>query len=272
MALELTQLERPPGALAVLMGEAGAGKTSYLLNFKPESTAIWPVVGEEGVNVLAGTGIRSLPMFVDWDRSIEVAKELAKGPEHHGLRVVGLDSVTALSRLIERKVIDDHPGAATLAIPNQSFGYGYDCVSMLINELLGYVQGMVNRGMIVVLLAHTHIKTKQCADQEDHPYVTIRALSRVREAIVEKMDVGAILRVRVMKTGGGNGKAQSQMATIIDTDDRELVAHKVTWAETKCRYDPQHLLDYPIALKGRRDNVLALLCLGEIQRAIGGSR
>jgi len=197
--------KKPP--CIVIYGQHGVGKTTFACS------AVRPVV----IRTEDGLGVLETPAFPVADRlgTVLEAIEVLDTTEHK-YRTVVLDSADWLEPLIWAEVCAEH-NVQNIEQVGGGFGKGYVAADKHWKSVLDGFTALRDRGMTVILIAHSEIKTFNAPDTEPYeryqPKLHKRASALVQEwadiigfaheeVIVQKTETGFNKKVR-RGTGAG---------------------------------------------------------------------
>ncbi|MCQ4165108.1 ATP-binding protein [Tahibacter harae] len=178
MAISLASISRsvrnslPPRV--VIHGEGGVGKTTFAANaYRPIFLPF-----EDG---LAGLEVDSFPQITAYADAVAAINSLRAEAHEYGTVVV--DSLDWLEPLIWQKVAIDNGKRSIEDIP---YGKGYVEAAPLWREILDGLNALrTERGMAVILIAHSEIKRFEAPDSEPYDRYQIK-LHKTAGALVRE--------------------------------------------------------------------------------------
>lgn len=201
--------ESLPPQKIVLHGVQGIGKTTFGDTF--ESAVILPT--EDGIGKLEAS---HFPVMTSYQQIIDAISALH---EEHPFKTVVVDSLDWLEPLVWEATCQTHEKPSI-----ESFGYGKGYVEadkqwrMLMG---GFDSLRANRGMHVVLLAHSEIKNVAPPDSESYDRYQMRLHKRALALWSEWADIVLFMnyRINIKKEKSGFDKDR---ARAIGTGDRVI--------------------------------------------------
>lgn len=168
MAINLEELKpkkstKPPRIVFYAVG--GFGKTTFASQ-APSPVFIQAEDGQ-GQLELAGKQVET------YDDILEMISFLAE--EEHGFKTVVLDTMDSIEKIIQSEVVKrtSEAGKQITSIEDIGFGKGYVKANELWNELLQALNFLRdNKGMMIVLLGHTKVKTFTPPDNDAYDRYT----------------------------------------------------------------------------------------------------
>jgi len=137
---------RPPRI--ILYGTEGIGKSSFCALSKTKKTLYLNI--EDGLDLIDAAKIK-VSSYQDYTKKIDLLLKEEKLPYD----CICIDTLDALERLVQKYVASKHDKPTVMDIP---FGKGVaECASIIGSELLK-LDKFRNKGLIVVLTAHSQIK------------------------------------------------------------------------------------------------------------------
>lgn len=231
--IDLANLAQPAdhgGLIVLVMGEPGAGKTTF------GATMPAPVIAslEEGESSLIGRpDVRMLPRANDADEfAFQVS---AIRCEKHDFRTLVIDSVTTYLGLVEADILEtDRNAGRNPETLNQALGgYGAGQRAME-NRAEGFCKYCMDirreRGMNVVWIGHQIVETINPPDGASYDRYTLGGFGRAAAKFIQYADVVGVVRQQaaVIKQPDGRNIAKS-------TGAREFVCTPTPSAVTKNR-------------------------------------
>jgi hypothetical protein len=191
-----THKKKPP--CIVVYGQHGIGKTTFACS------AVRPVVlrTEDGLGVLETPAFPVATTFSDILEAIEVLHV-----SEHKYRTVVVDSLDWLEPLIWAEVCREN-SVANIEQVEKGYGKGYVFADRHWKSVLDGLTALRDRGMTVILLAHSEIKTFNAPDTEPYERYQPKLHKRASALVQEWADVigFAHLDVVVQKTETGFNK------------------------------------------------------------------
>lgn len=185
----------------ILYGTRGIGKSTFGAMF-PKPIFI-PC--EDGLQDLA---VDTFPLCTSFADVMQNTWEL--GHEDHPFQTVAIDTMDWAVRLAERQVCDS---AGKDAITDFSFGKGYGAVLELISKLLKLLDGCVDRGMEVLILAHAKIERFEDPSHEGYDRYGMKLHKTIDELIAEWADEYLFANHEVIVKKSGEGFNETTKAT-----------------------------------------------------------
>jgi hypothetical protein len=210
----------------VLAGTEGVGKSTFA------SCAPSPIFlgAEDGT---AQLDVARLPEPLSWEDALDAVVLLTD--EQHDFKTLAIDTLDWLEPLCWEKACR---GAGKKSIEDFSFGKGYIAALDLWRELLAMLDRMrTKRGMHVILIAHTWIKTfKNPEESGDYDRYELKLHAKTGGLIKEWADAVLFARHEVYtKESNGRTKGYSDGTRVIHTERR------AAW-DAKNRFGlPEHL-------------------------------
>lgn len=203
---DLKQVSKSGPARFLIHGVPKVGKTTLASEF-PNPVFIQTEDGENDTEITTFGKLESLT---------QVHEALgALFNEDHGFQTVVIDSVTALQRLVKEAVLAERPtnekGKPVKSLNDYGFGAGYGYVTQKFDEIWQALEWLnKERGMYVVMIGHTVIKSVEPPDGEPYARYQIDLDKQVEALLQRETDVIAFLdtarNVRESEDGGGFGK------------------------------------------------------------------
>ena len=218
-----THKKKPP--CIVVYGPHGVGKTTFACS------AVRPVV----IRTEDGLGVLDTPAFPVADNlgSVLEALEVLHTTEHK-YRTVILDSLDWLEPLIWADVCREN-GVQNIEQVEKGYGKGYVFADKHWKAVLDGFTALRDRGMTVILIAHSEIKTFNAPDTEPYERYQPKLHKRASALVQEWADVigFAHLEVIVQKTETGFNK---KVRRGTGTGSRLLSLHEQPAYLAKTRY------------------------------------
>jgi hypothetical protein len=218
---------RPPRVL--LYGVEGIGKSSF------GSQAPKPIFiqTEDGLDEI---NCDRFPLAIKFDDVTSALKTLQS--ESHGYETVVIDSLDWLERLVWDKLCEQY---SVTSIEKVDGGYarGYMLALSLWREVLNLLNALRNRGMVVILIAHS--KVERFEDPESSPYDRYSPrLHKHAGALISEWCDAVLFATRKMRTqsedGGFNRKRTIAHAIGKDGGERIMRAFGSPSCVAKNRY------------------------------------
>jgi hypothetical protein len=196
MAFDLTSIAKtgqsslPPRI--VLHGPQGIGKTTFCASM--DAPVFIPT--EDG---LAGVDVQAFPLATELSQVKEALASLAKSD----FKTIVIDSADWLEALIHKQVCKEHSKENI-----ESFGYGkgYTLALQHWRELLRILDWYrVERGMAVVLIAHSEIRRFDSPDTESYDRYGVKLHKTASALMVEWADIVAFANWLVMTSETDTG-------------------------------------------------------------------
>lgn len=235
MAISLASLKRgkdhaPPRI--IIAGTPGVGKTTWACS------APAPVViqTEDGLAPLIDAGLlpSDLARFPLAGSYADVLGAIAAlYQEEHEFKTLVLDSLDWLEPLVWQKVCADHGKSSV-----EEFGYGkgYIEADKTWAEVIAGLNALRNdRGMAIILTAHTEVKRFESPDEPPYDRYQIKLHKRAHAMLEEWADVIGTARFKNListetkgtgKTAQKTHKAVSQMDRVLYTSERPSAVAK----------------------------------------------
>lgn len=222
------KVNRPP--LIVVYGPDGVGKTTFA------GDAPAPIfLGTE-----RGSSTLDVARFVDidtWSDVLQCVKELIE--EKHSYQTLVIDSLDWLEPLIFKRVCDDDPkGAKTIEKAAGGYGKGYEEAMIYWRELSRGIERLRDKGMAVIMVAHSEVKTAQDPMVADYDRYQL-ALQKKGSAFIRQY-ADAVLFANFE-------------SHVVKTDDRgsaKGIGHgvRVLWTERRPAFDAKNRYGMPFRL------------------------
>ena len=247
MAISLETLKTgvskaPPRIL--MYGSEKVGKTTLAAN-APNPIFLRTEDGEGKLDMTSW----DLKSFDDFIQAITVLSN-----EKHEFQTIVIDTIDWFEPMIFAQVIKDRPqnekGKTVTNIDDYGYGKGYmyamDYWSQVI-EALNYIRN--ERNMMIILLAHTHIKSYSPPDSEAYDRFTLKMNEKASEKLMEFVDCIFFARKKVFLREDDKGKNKA----VGTGDGREIMTESLPSFRAGNRYN----LPASIPLDGNTWNVIA---------------
>jgi len=218
---------RPPRVL--LYGVEGIGKSSF------GSQAPKPIFiqTEDGLDEI---NCDRFPLATTFDEVISALKTLQS--ESHDYESVVIDSLDWLERLVWDKLCEQY-AVASIEKVDGGYARGYMLALSLWREVLDLLNALRNRGMVVILIAHS--KVERFEDPESSPYDRYSPrLHKHAGALINEWCDAVLFATRKMRTqsedGGFNRKRTIAHAIGKDGGERIMRAYGSPSCVAKNRY------------------------------------
>lgn len=190
MAISLASISKTTRASAppriVVHGVQGCGKSTFGAGaYKPIFLPF-----EDG---LSGIETNAFPLIQSWEDTVSALDSLAAEP--HGFGTVVLDSLDWLEPLIWARVARD---AGKDSIEGISYGKGYAEAITYWRTLLDKLGALRERGMAVILIAHTEIKRFDAPDMDAFDRYVLKLHKSASALVVEWADVVGLAQVETV--------------------------------------------------------------------------
>ena len=231
MAISLASLKTgiskaPPRIL--MYGAEKVGKTTMAAN-APNPIFLRTEDGEGKLDMTSW----DIKSFDDFIQAITVLSN-----EEHDFQTVVVDTIDWFEPLIFAQVIKDRPqsekGKAITNIDDYGYGKGYmyamDYWSQVIDGL-NYLR--TTKNMMVILLAHTHIKSYSPPDSEAYDRFTLKMNEKASEKLMEFVDCIFFARKKVFLREDDKGKNKA----IGTAEGREIMTESLPSFRAGNRYN-----------------------------------
>jgi len=167
MLAQVTKGTRGRPSLIVMHGVEGIGKTS-LAAHSPGAVFIMPK-GETGLETLIGAGrvpaTAHFPELHLWSDLLEAVTQLIEGDHNH--RTLVIDTINAAERLCHEHVCREQYGGDWGRSGFANFNQGFETSLAEWRKLLGLCDRLRDRGVGILLTAHTVVRTHRNPDGAD---------------------------------------------------------------------------------------------------------
>lgn len=178
----------------------------------------------------------------------------------HGYKTLVIDSITSLSRMIEKEIIAEEPNARNQTMAKAHGGYGK--AYTILAERLSFIRDVCEqirdeRGMAIVFISHSDSETYDPPDGEPYTRHALQIHKKARGPFVDGVDLLAYMTMDVMTKGGDGEKTKA-----VSTGQRLLRCTANASSDAKNRYDIEG--DIPV-VKGKNpllDYIPALMQYG----------
>ncbi len=181
MAISLASIARTTRASAapriVVHGLQGVGKSTFAAG--AHNPIFLPF--EDG---LTGIEIPAFPLLTSYEQAIEALDSLAL--EQHEFNTVVLDSLDWLEPHIWARVARDN---GKESIESIAYGKGYIEATAYWRMILARLNALRDRGMAVVLIAHTQVKRFDAPDTDAYDRYEIKLHKAASALVVEWADI-----------------------------------------------------------------------------------
>lgn len=212
-----------PAQKFLVYGIPGIGKTSFGATFR--NPVLLPV--EDGASAI---DIMALPLATTYAQVIESIKFLMGD---HPYKTLVIDSLDWIEPLVWQAVCDEH-GKQSI----EAFGYGkgyIECDKVWRHIMGGLDYLRYNKGMDIVLLAHSEIKTVSPPDTDQYDTYQIKMQKRAFALWTEWAETVLFLnyKVNILKTSTGIGQERVRGSgtgdRVIYTAERPAYKAKSRW-------------------------------------------
>jgi len=197
---QITKTNKQTGIKAVIYGATGMGKTTLACS-TPKPLLI-PTEG--GYTDVDPEKVAILPQVIrDFDVLTNVLKDLVNCyseenglvlPDGREIKSIVLDSITATERLIHDKIIRSdkkflpgNPANVTMESAINGYSSAYNSAAEKVSELLRRLEYFSNRGINVIIIAHSiSYLEKDIAMGEEYTYTDCAFLQLNRTAIMDE--------------------------------------------------------------------------------------
>lgn len=180
MAISLASISKggntaPPRI--VIHGPPGIGKTTFAAG-APSPVFIQC---EDGLGNLE---VPAFPLVSAWPDVLDSMGALYA--DKHEYKTVVIDSLSALELLIWKQVADDHDHKS---IEDMGYGKGYVFALNYWTQLLDGVNALRDKGMMVVMIAHTDVVRFDSPESEPFDRYLIKLHKRAFQLLYERADI-----------------------------------------------------------------------------------
>lgn len=238
MAISLASLKRGRENVPlrmILAGSPGVGKTTFACS-APDPVVIQT---EDGLAPLIDSGLlpEELPRFPLARSMSDVMEALASlYTEEHTFKTLVVDSLDWLEPLVWAQTCLEGGKDSV-----EGFGYGKGYIEAD-RHWSGFLQGLnalrSDRGMNVILTAHTEVKRFEAPDEPPYDRYQIKLHKRAHATIEEWADVIGTARFKnlISTRTDGHGKAEKKTHKAVATTERVLYLSERPSAVAKNRY------------------------------------
>lgn len=240
MSIDLSAIQsgtRIKAPKIVLYGVGGIGKTTFAAN-APKPIFIFtedqPALGEGGLDVARFEPRKDDPVCKSWQEIVDCVSALCQ--PGHDYQTVVIDTLDFAEPLLW-----EHTAAKHNQESIESFGYGKgyvyaaDTARTDLLEGLDYLRN--ERGMAVILLAHSDTKKYDAPDHEPYDRYKLRLHDRLAHLVHDWSDamLFANWRVHVVKDVQGQGKTKKETARGVGTGERVMFTEErpAFWAKNR---------------------------------------
>lgn len=209
----------------VVIGVKGVGKTSFGATFP--APVLIPI--EDGASAV---DIDSFPLVATYQGIVDAITDLHK---EHNFKTLVVDSLDWLEPLVWAATCQEH-GAESIEQVLKGYGKGYVEADKYWRIILGGFDSLrANKGMHVVLLAHSEVKTVTPPDSDSYDRYQMRLQKRALGLWTEWADVVTFLtyRVAIQKEAKGFGNERARATgsgdRVIYTTERPAWDAKNRW-------------------------------------------
>jgi len=230
MGLKITRGTIASPAKAVLHGVEGIGKTTWC------AKAPRPLFldTEKGTKQLAVDRV-DCRSWSDLEGAV-----LSLGRDREGYETVVIDSIDWAEQLAADALCKEE---GKKSIEEFGFGKGYVILADRIRRLLHHLDGLVDRGMNVILIAHTKVARVSPPDQTDgYDRYELRTTKQVSPLIREWPDLLLFANYRVSIKEGTDGRAKA-----IGGRERVMYANRSAAWDAKNRHGLPDVLPFEFA-------------------------
>ena len=215
---------------ATIFGEPGLGKTTLAATF-PAPVFIR---AEDGLQSLVGkewaANVQGLPMVSGTASMVEQIAALAQ--QEHPFKTVVLDSITKFDTMLQAEVLAEDPKKpSTLGQAFGGYGKGYEKLAekhRIIKSAFDRL--MMERGMNIVVIAHSDVETLELPDSDPFQRHTLRIHKKSLSPWIDDVDVCGFIRLKMHTFGDGDRKKAVSDGT------RELICYPVASNVSKNRF------------------------------------
>jgi len=245
MEIQKTKKNSPPRIL--IHADHGVGKSSLGAS-APNPLFIQTEDGLDNIETNA------LPMVEDYQMLLGQLKEIYE--EDHDFQTLIIDSLDWAETLINKHVcqiggkdsISDFGYGAGFQMTNDCFGKIIECLNLIRQD----------RGMIIILIAHSQVKTYQNPLGSDYDRHQIKLRDKNAELFLEWVDVAGFMHFQTFVKTEEKGGFQKDATKAIGGCDRILSCSPSAAYVAKNRYDIQTDIQLPTAVEGWNNLVNAI--------------
>jgi hypothetical protein len=240
-SIKPTKTDHPVRVL--LYGQPKIGKTTWAAN-APDSIIIQTEDGSDAVDA------ESYPLCEAWDDVMACVRSLYT--EDHAFKTVVLDTADWAEKLAHKKVSKDNQ---VNSIDKIGYGKGYTFAGDLFNELLGGLNALrLERGMIVIIIAHSEIRRFDDPMADSYDRYQIKLHKVIAKLVMEWCDVIGFAQLDTMTTEKKGEGFKADRTRAMDTGTRVLRLAPGAAYDAGSRFDlpptlPLIWADFEAALK-----------------------
>jgi hypothetical protein len=259
---QITKTNKQTGIKAVIYGATGMGKTTLACS-APKPLLI-PTEG--GYTDVDPEKVAILPQVIrDFDVLTNVLKDLVNCyseenglvlPDGREIKSIVLDSITATERLIHDKIIRSdkkflpgNPANVTMESAINGYSSAYNSAAEKVSELLRRLEYFSNRGINVIIIAHSiSYLEKDIAMGEEYTYTDCALYSPrngkflgARDLLRQYVDLTGYMHAPFNTFKIGEGKNSAKVANMTDGVKYVIGVNKNPRYEAKNRYGLENI-------------------------------
>jgi len=245
MEILKTKKDKPPRVL--IHADHGVGKSS-LGAAAPNPLFIQTEDGLDNISTNA------LPMCESYNMLLSQLAEVIN--EDHDFKTLVIDSLDWAERLVNKHVCKE---ANKGSISDFGYGEGYQKVNDCFGEIikaLDYIRE--SRGMVVILIAHSQVKTYKNPLGSDYDRHQIKLRDKNAELFLEWVDIAGFMHFQTFVKKEEKGGFQKETTKAIGGTERILSCSPSAAYVAKNRYDITTDIQLPTAIDGWKNLVTAI--------------
>lgn len=213
----------------VIYGVEGVGKSSFAAK-APEPIFI---ATEDGTSQL---NITRLPLAEDWNTMLAQIGSLLK--EEHAFQTLVLDSLDWAERLCIDSIFQQKQINSLSDLP---YGNGYFEVLKQFERLLRGLDGLYRKGMHIILIAHTQIKTFNNPEYENYDRYQLKLYEKVSSLIKQWCDCLLFANFETFVAPAGEGFNKRHIA--------QSYGKRVLYTEHRAAFDAKNRYQLPAIIE-----------------------